>query len=322
MFSLVDLSTPHPNLLVGTNTLDDAGVFRLNADTALVQSVDFFTPIVDDPYAFGKIAAANALSDIYAMGAKPLTVLNIVSYPISKLPPEVLALILQGGVDAVREAGAVIVGGHSIDDTDPKFGMAVTGVCHPERIWTNAGAKVGDSLILTKPLGAGVMTTGIKKGLLSEADIVEITDVMATLNKAAAECGQRYDVHACTDVTGFGLLGHGLEMARASGVRLFIEAMDVPILPRAHELVAAGSIPGGTVRNQEHVKPFVAYGDSVSNDIRTLLADSITSGGLLLSVPQVEAEQLLTDLHGHGVKWARIIGRVTDGDVGITVTSR
>jgi selenide, water dikinase len=320
VFSLVDLATPHPDLLVGTSTLDDAGVFRLSEDTALVQTVDFFTPIVDDPYAFGRIAAANALSDVYAMGGRPVTALNIVSYPISKLPPEILAQILQGGIDAVREAGAVLVGGHSIDDTDPKFGMAVTGICHPDRIWTNAGAQSGDALILTKPLGAGVMTTGIKRGLLSEADIVEITDVMATLNKSAAECGQKYEVHACTDITGFGLLGHGVEMARASGVHLEIAASRVPILPKAYELVAVGSVPGGTLRNQEHVKPFVQYSDSVPQDVRTLLADSITSGGLLMSIAQEHAMELLVDLHTHGLSWARMVGRVAEGHVGITVS--
>jgi selenide,water dikinase len=321
VFSLVDLSTPHPDLLVGTHTLDDAGVFRLNEETALVQTVDFFTPIVDNPYSFGRIAAANALSDVYAMGGKPLTVLNIVSFPISNLPHEVLAEILRGGADAVREAGAVIVGGHSIDDTDPKFGMAVTGICHPDKIWTNAGAQHGDVLILTKPLGAGVMTTGIKRGLATPEDIEQITAIMAALNKVAAEQGQNYDVHACTDVTGFGLLGHGLEMAKASGVRLILEAGNVPILPRAYDFVAAGSVPGGTTRNQEHVAPDVHYDAEVTAELRLLLADSITSGGLLMSVPESQGGALLSDLHNQGLVWARMVGRVTaTGGIGITVS--
>lgn len=321
MFSLVDLSTPHPDLLVGTHTLDDAGVFRLNEETALVQTVDFFTPIVDNPYSFGRIAAANALSDVYAMGGKPLTVLNIVSFPISNLPHEVLAEILRGGADAVREAGAVIVGGHSIDDTDPKFGMAVTGICHPDKIWTNAGAQHGDVLILTKPLGAGVMTTGIKRGLATPEDIEQITAIMAALNKVAAEQGQNYDVHACTDVTGFGLLGHGLEMAKASGVRLILEAGNVPVLPRAYDFVAAGSVPGGTIRNQEHVAPDVHYDAEVTAELRLLLADSITSGGLLMSVPESQGDALVADLHNHGLVWARMVGRVTaTGGIGITVS--
>lgn len=319
MFSLVDLSALHPDLLVGTNTLDDAGVFRLNDATALVQTVDFFTPIVDNPYWFGRIAAANALSDVYAMGGRPLTVLNIVSFPISKLPHEMLAEILRGGADAVREAGAVIVGGHSIDDTDPKYGMAVTGVCHPDKVWTNAGARAGDALVLTKPLGAGVMTTGIKRGIATDEDIASITEVMAALNRTAAEAAAQYEIHACTDVTGFGLLGHSLEMATASGCRIEILAERVPILPRAAFFVEAGSIPGGTTRNEEHVRPHVTYAPEIPQTMKTLLADSITSGGLLLSVPAEEAGHLVDDLHAAGVQAAAVIGHVREGAGDLTV---
>jgi selenide,water dikinase len=298
--------------LIGTNSLDDAGVYRLRDDLALVQTVDFFTPIVDDPYAFGQIAAANALSDIYAMGATPLTVLNIVGYPIEKLPPDMLARILEGGADKVREAGAVIVGGHSIDDPEPKFGMAVTGTCHPDAIWSNAGAKVGDVVVLTKPLGAGVMTTGIKRGLATTKDIDDITAVMSELNKRAAEVGRLHRIHACTDVTGFGLLGHALEMANGSHLGIRIVADDVPIMPRAMDFIQAGSVPSGSKRNLNHVLPHVMFDDAISEAMRTLLADSVTSGGLLMALPEKEAHHFIQDLWDQGVGHARIIGEVIE----------
>ena len=315
----MDVSTPHPNLLVGTDTYDDAGVYRLQDDLVLVQTVDFFTPVVDDPYAFGQIAAANALSDIYAMGATPLTVLNIVGFPISKLPPEILAEILRGGADKVREAGAVIIGGHSIDDPEPKYGLAVTGVCHPDEIWTNSGARLGDALILTKPLGAGVMTTGIKRGLANSKDIDDITAVMAALNKAAAETAKAFSVHSCTDVTGFGLLGHSLEMAKGSGVRLSIRKDAVPVLPRAYDFIAAGAVPTGSKRNFAHVEPDVTFAPEVSAAMRTILADAVTSGGLLIAVPASEADELVSRLKQNGVTAASRIGEVVDGKPGIDV---
>lgn len=290
--------------------MDDAGVFRISPDMALVQTVDYFTPIVDDPYAFGQIAAANALSDVYAMGARPLTVLNIVGYPVSKLPPEILARILEGGADKVREAGAVIVGGHSIDDVDPKFGMAVTGVCHPDKIWTNAGAQPGDALVLTKPLGAGVITTAIKQGIATDADVADIIAVMSQLNKTAAEVAQSYEVHACTDITGFGLLGHTLEMARGAGVRICINYAAVPIRPRAYEFVRAGSVPGGTKRNLQHVAGAVTFAEHLAEVDHILLADATTSGGLLLSIPAAQADDLVRDLHASGIQEARRMGTV------------
>jgi selenide,water dikinase len=295
VFSLVDVSTPHPDLLVGTNTFDDAGVFRLSPDTALVQ-----------------IAASNALSDVYAMGGRPLTVLNIVGYPISKLPPAMLAEILRGGTDKVKEAGAVIVGGHSIDDPEPKYGLAVTGICHPDRVWTNTGAKPGDALVLTKPLGAGVITTAIKRGYTTEADVEEITRVMAALNNVAAEVGQRYSVHACTDVTGFGLLGHGWEMAHGSNVAIRIRASQVPILPRAYDFAEMGAVPGGTKKNLAHVAEHVTFASHISEIQQILLADSITSGGLLMSLPPAEAETFVQELASRGVT-AAIIGEVAEG---------
>ena len=309
---MVDLATPHPNLLVGTKTFDDAGVFRIREDLAMVQTVDYFTPIVDDPYAFGQIAAANALSDVYAMGGTPTTVLNIVGYPITKLPPDTLAQILKGGKDKVSEAGAVIVGGHSIDDSDPKFGMAVTGFVHPDRVWTNAGARVGDVLVLTKPLGAGVMTTAIKRGAAAPEDIETVTSVMAQLNKIAAEMGHRYDVHACTDVTGFGFLGHALELARASNVHLHVYASQVPILDRAFDFAKLGTVPGGTKRNQAFIEPDVHYASDVDEMVRLLLADSITSGGLLLALSPRDAKSYLAELHAAGITRAAVVAEVTE----------
>jgi selenide,water dikinase len=232
-------AVPNPNLLVGLDTSDDAGVYKLSDDLALVQTVDFFTPIVDDPYSFGQVAAANAISDIYAMGGKPLTVLNIVAFPIKTLDKQVLADILRGAADKVKEAGATLVGGHSIDDNEPKFGLAVTGLVHPGKVRTNAGAKPGDKLILTKPIGVGILTTSIKKDQLNMEEIAEVTKVMATLNKAAAETMEPYDVHACTDVTGIGLLGHASEMAKGSGAGIRIRKSQVPVLPRVRELAEA-----------------------------------------------------------------------------------
>ncbi len=314
------MSTPHPNLLVGTNTFDDAGVYKLSQDVAIVQTVDYFTPIVDDPYMFGQIAAANALSDVYAMGGIPITVLNIVGFPITQLPAQVLAEILRGGADKVREAGAVIVGGHSIDDKDPKFGMAVTGTVHPDKIWTNAGAKQGDVLVLTKPLGAGVITTGIKRGLASKKDIESVTCVMATLNKVAALVARDYTVHACTDITGFGFLGHALEMAKASDVRFRIDAGAIPMLENARYFAEQGAIPGGTKRNLMFVQSEVTFADSMDDLDKILLADSITSGGLLISLSESEAQSFVTQLHDAGVSDAALVGKVEPRAEGSTIS--
>lgn len=304
-------AAPHPDLLVGLDTSDDAGVFRLNDELALVQTVDFFTPIVDDPYDFGQIAAANAISDIYAMGGKPLTVLNIVAFPISTLDKQILADILRGASDKVREAGATLVGGHSIDDKEPKFGLAVTGVIHPDRIRTNAGAKPGDQLILTKPIGVGILTTSIKKGLLTPEEIARVTKVMTTLNKTAAETMQSYDVHACTDVTGFGLIGHALEMAKGSGVGIEIQSEQVPLLPRVRELAEKGSIPGGTKNNFTYVQNDVQFPESMGQTNRWILCDAVTSGGLLISVAGEQGDELLRELKEAGVDASRI-GSVTE----------
>ncbi|MCC3371645.1 selenide, water dikinase SelD [Cohnella sp. REN36] len=311
--------TPNPDLLVGLETSDDAGVYRLTDEIAMVQTVDFFTPIVDDPYAFGQIAAANAISDIYAMGGRPLTVLNIVAFPISTLDKSILADILRGAADKVAEAGVTLVGGHSIDDKEPKFGLAVTGVVHPNRIRTNAGAKPGDRLILTKPIGIGILTTSIKKDELSPEEVRRATEVMATLNKRAAETMAPYDVHACTDVTGFGLIGHALEMAKGSGVGIRLRREDVPILPRVRELAERGFVPGGTKNNYNHVRADVDFAPLLDETDRLILCDAVTSGGLLIAVDPAQADALLRDLREAGVD-AHEIGEATENEPGrITV---
>ncbi|WP_422657409.1 selenide, water dikinase SelD [Paenibacillus sp. EC2-1] len=309
---------PNPNLLVGLDTSDDAGVYRLTDELAMVQTVDFFTPIVDDPYSFGQVAAANAISDIYAMGGKPLTALNIVAFPITTLDKQVLSDILRGAGDKLKEAGVTLVGGHSIDDKEPKFGLAVTGIVHPDKIRTNAGAKPGDALILTKPIGVGILTSSIKKDLLSEEEISRVTSVMAGLNKTAAEVMDRYDVHACTDVTGFGLMGHTLEMAKGSGTGIVIVKDDVPVLPRVREMAEAGVIPGGSKNNHAHVSGSVQFPEAMDDIDRLILCDAVTSGGLLIALDQEEALKLLQELQEAGVE-AGIIGRVTDQHPGTIV---
>jgi len=305
----------NPNLLVGLDTSDDAGVYKLTDELALVQTLDFFTPIVDDPYTFGQIAAANAISDIYAMGGKPLTVLNIVAFPISTLDKRILSEILRGAGDKVQEAGATLVGGHSIDDKEPKFGLAVTGLVHPDRVRTNAGARAGDKLILTKPIGVGIMTTSIKKDQLTADEIERVARVMSTLNKTAAETMEAYDVHACTDVTGFGLMGHALEMAKGSGKEIVIRKGDVPVLPRVRELAENGFVPGGTKNNYAHVEPDIEFPDELDQTDRYILCDAVTSGGLLIAVGPDEADALLADLLERGVE-AAMIGEVTNRSAG------
>lgn len=305
-------SQPNADLLVGLETGDDAGVYRLTADLALVQTVDYFTPIVDSPYDFGRIAAANALSDIYAMGATPLTVLNIVGFPISKLDKWILAEILRGSSDIVREAGATLMGGHSIDDVDPKFGLAVTGTVHPDRIWTNAGAQSGDALVLTKPIGAGIVTKAIKEAAAAPEVIEEAVYWMALLNRGAADIAKRYEVHAATDVTGFGLLGHALEMVRGAGIELVMEAGSVPVLPGTRAYAEKGYVPAGSKRNLAFVSGVTTFADSVDSLMRQILADAVTSGGLLLAVPASQASALVAELRADGLTQAAQIGAFGD----------
>ena len=300
--------------MVGIETADDAGVYQINETTALIQTLDFFTPIVDDPYMFGQIAAANSLSDVYAMGGKPLTAMNIVAFPIGCLPAEVLGDILRGGQDKVIEAGAVIVGGHSIEDSEPKYGLSVTGIVHPDKILTNAGAQPGDLLILTKAIGTGVLSTAAKANLFPEG-VAAAVDSMAALNRTAAEVALQYKVHACTDITGFGLLGHVYEMASGSGVSIKLQSASIPLLPDAAAAAAMGLVPGGAYTNREYFKT-VTIDSSVPVYIQDLCFDPQTSGGLLFSVPADRANELLQKLQQAGVKQAAIIGEVIQGGRG------
>lgn len=305
-----------PNLLVGTSTADDAGVYKVSDDLALVQTVDYFTPVVDDPYIFGQITAANALSDIYAMGAKPLTVLNIIAFPTNKLPLSDLALILQGGADKVREAGACVVGGHSISDQEPKYGMAVTALIHPDKVVANAGAKEGDWLVLTKPLGLGIITTAIKRGKATEQGAMEAIQLMTTLNKDGAEVMTRVGVNACTDITGFGLLGHLWEMTSGSKAGAKIYADNVPVLEEAKSLIAQGICPGGTKKNLTFLTDKVQFSQEISEETKLLLADAQTSGGLLIAVSPEKGRQLVSELIAAGVP-AHVIGEITGDETGV-----
>ncbi len=298
-----------PRLLVGRESSDDAGVIKLNEDTALIQTVDFFTPLVNDPYAFGQIAAANALSDVYAMGGKPLTAMNIVCFPAKNMDKGVLLEILKGGLDKIREAGALLVGGHSVDDPEIKYGLSVTGLVHPDRVVTNAAARPGQVLILTKPLGLGILATALK-GRLGSPDLERrMIEVMADLNDRAAEAMIAAGVRAATDITGFGLLGHGLEMAQASGVGLIIEAARTPILEEVLGLARMGMTPAGSHANQAFCAKAVDVAEGVDPFILGVLADAQTSGGLLMAAPEERTEGLMADLAGRGVE-ASIIGRV------------
>lgn len=302
---------PVPELIVGHETSDDGGVYKLTDEIALVQTLDYFTPIVDDPYMFGQIAAANALSDVYAMGGTPKTVLNIVGYPVKKLGADMLADILRGASDKVVESGAVTIGGHSVDDQEPKFGLSVTGIVHPDRVWKNVGAKPGDLLVLTKPLGVGIMTTGIKRAAVTPAQEKIVTEVMATLNKEAAEPLHRFSPHAVTDVTGFGLLGHGSEMARGSDVSLEISFNSVPMLEGTLELAEQGVVPGGSKSNHKWLTDDVHYEDITAEE-QLILCDAITSGGLLVALSEEEAHLYVSALHEVGIEIATVIGRVTE----------
>lgn len=310
--------TANPNVLVGLDTSDDAGVYKLNDDTAIVQTTDFFTPIVDDAYDFGQIAAANAISDVYAMGGTPITALNIVAFPISTLDNHVLSDILKGAGDKMEEAGTALVGGHSIDDAEPKFGLAVTGTVHPDKVWTNTGAQPGDKLILTKPIGVGIMTTSIKQNRLDNEEIRRVTEVMTTLNKTASEVMQSFDVHASTDVTGFGLLGHASEVAGGSNVGITIDYQSVPTLPRVQELAKEGAVPGGTKNNYKHLLETVIYPNGMDQIDKWILCDAVTSGGLLVSVRSDEADEIVALLQANGVE-AKQIGEVTSENKGNVV---
>lgn len=301
-----------PNLLVGVETSDDAGVYRLTDELAMIQTVDFFTPIVDDPYMFGQIAAANSLSDVYAMGGVPKTVLNIVGFPIKSLNPSILAEILKGAADKVDEAGAVTAGGHSIDDQEPKFGLSVTGLVHPDEILMNVGAKPGDAIVLTKPIGVGIQTTAIKSEKLTAEQLQRVSETMAELNKTAAEELSGLSPNAVTDVTGFGLLGHAFEMATGSNVSIQIDYNNVPILPGTVELAEQGYIPGGSKANHRWIAESVRY-ENLTELEQFILCDAVTSGGLLISLPEHEANEYVSRMNAKG-KSAYIVGHVNDKD--------
>ncbi len=314
---LKDLPIPSdPNVLVSLATSDDAAVYRLSDTTAVIQTVDFFTPIVDDPYQFGAIAAANALSDVYAMGGKPLFALNIVGFPDARLPAEVLRDILKGASDKAAEAGIPILGGHTVEDTEPKFGMTVTGIVHPGRIMRNDTPEPGDALVLTKPIGTGLVATAMKRGVADAPAAGAAIRAMASLNKAAADVMAGFDVHACTDVTGFGLLGHLLEMVRSSGMQANLEFDAIPLLPGAMQFAADNIVPGGTVNNKAYVAPFVEYGPAMSEVLKTLVNDAQTSGGLLMALPWDLKDDLVEALRAQGVEDAACIGRIGGPGVG------
>jgi selenide,water dikinase len=301
--------TTHPDLLVGYSTADDAGVYRLDDKTALVQTVDFFPPIVDDPFDFGRIAAANALSDIYAMGGRPLTALNILCFPSDTMPIEIITEVMRGGQEKLTEAGAILLGGHSVKDKELKYGVAVTGLIDPTKLVTNAGARPGDRLYLTKPLGTGLITTGIKNGIVDEQLVQIVTAQMAQLNKAASELMVAQGVHAATDITGFGLLGHALEMAEASKVTIHIDSSLLPLMPTVLELAEAGMFPGGARANREFVEGKARLAASIDKNLQHVLFDPQTSGGLFIAVPESMVSSFENEADERNV-FAQHVGRV------------
>ncbi|MDN5331063.1 MAG: selenide, water dikinase [Tepidanaerobacteraceae bacterium] len=309
----------HENLLVGLETSDDAAVYKIDDELAIIHTVDFFTPVVDDPYLFGQIAACNALSDIYAMGGKPLLALNIVGFP-ENLVEDVLPLVLKGGADKVIEAGAIIAGGHSIKTPEPIYGLSVLGAVHPAKVLTNSNAKPGDVLILTKPIGTGIFTTAMKAGMVDEVTEKEAIGVMNTLNKAASEAAVKEGVNAITDITGFGLLGHAYEMAVASGVTIKIEAERVPVISGILECASMGLLPAGLYANRRYLKSKVIFSNNIKEELQDVLFDPQTSGGLLISCPEEKADVLMEELKKNGVKWAEIIGWVVEkSDRGVII---
>jgi selenide,water dikinase len=304
-----------PNLLLGSEDWADAGIYRLSDTIALVESVDFFTPIVDDPYDFGKIAVANSLSDIYAVGGKPLLALNIVCFPVKTMDKMILKEILRGGLDKLKEAGVIILGGHSVEDSEIKYGVAVTGIVHPEKFVTNRGAKRGDLLVLTKPIGTGILSTALKGKKLDKETARYLIDTMESLNKKASELMMEVGANGCTDITGFGLLGHCLEMARASKVTIRLFTDKIPILPKVYDFASMGIIPGGGRRNLNYCEKLVEVGntDAITLDI---LVDPQTSGGLLISLPEEKAEVLIEKLKETGNTYSTVVGEVLEESSG------
>lgn len=308
-----------PRVLVDTRTSDDAGVFRIAPDLALVQTVDFFTPVVDDPYTWGAIAAANSLSDVYAMGGIPITALNILAFPLSEVPIDVIGDVLRGAGDKCLEAGVAVLGGHTVDDPQPKFGLSVTGTVHPDRVITNAGARDGDVLVLTKPLGTGILASGIKQGIVTGGLYDEVVRVMSTLNKAAAEAMLEVGAHACTDVTGYGFIGHLSEMCAGAGLGAEVDAASLPRLPQIAEIRVAGATTSAPKKTYAFLGERVVMEESVDPLTRELLADPQTSGGLLIAVPPDQEHALHEVLRARGITSARTVARFVKGN---TITVR
>ena len=299
-----------PRLLVGTETSDDAGVYQISADTALIQTLDFFTPIIDSPYEFGRIAAANALSDVYAMGGEPMTVMNIVCFPSDDLPESILRDTLAGGLDVVHEAGAMLVGGHSVDDPEFKYGLSVTGIVHPEKIWTNSHAAIGDQIILTKPIGTGILATAVKGKLADPETIRQLIDITTALNKEAADIARAFSPRACTDITGFGLAGHLLEMARASGKEMTLTIGQVPFIQTALAFARMGFFPAGAYTNKKYCEKNISVAAGIDAIESDMLFDPQTSGGLIFALPEEKARAAVAALNEKNVA-AQIIGEVT-----------
>lgn len=306
-----------PNVIRGIEDADDAGVYQLSDELAMIQTVDFFTPVVDDPYAFGQIAAANALSDVYAMGGRPLTAMNIVCFPSGSMDISVLKEVLKGGADKMLEARVTLVGGHSVVDAELKYGLSVTGVVHPKRLVTNSGAKAGDKLILTKPLGTGILSTAVKAGLVDKETVAKLTKCMATLNEKASELMQQAGVHACTDITGFGLLGHTVQVAQNSQVGIGLSFTSIPLLPETSVFAQRGLCPGGLHRNRQFYSSAVEIAEEVPEYMQDILFDPQTSGGLLICLDPGKAERLLAMLGQNGVEDAAIIGEALNEPRGI-----
>jgi selenide, water dikinase len=300
------------NVIIGLDRADDAGVYRISDDLALIQTVDFFTPIVDDPYWFGQIAAANALSDVYAMGGTPKTAMNLVAFPVKTMDLSILRQIIQGGVDKLEEAEVVLIGGHSIDDKEIKYGLSVTGFIHPERVLAKKNLQPGDCLVLTKPLGTGIVNTAIKAAMSSEQLAQKVTRLMAMLNRDAARIMADFDISACTDVTGFGLIGHLAEMVKGSGCSAKVDSGQVPVIPEAEEFAAMGLIPAGAYKNREFSEQMITFAETVPRTLQDLLFDPQTSGGLMISVSDVQCDDLISALKEGGIADAARIGDVVD----------
>ena len=309
-------SVTDPNLIVGYDTNDDAGVYRLTEELAIVVTADFITPPFDDPVLFGQIGAANALSDVYAMGGRPVTCVNLVAFPYEKLGAGVLAGIINGAREKIEEAGAVLAGGHSVEDPEPKFGLAVTGVVHPERCWTNSGARTGDALVLTKPIGSGVLLNANLKGWVSNDHLAACTESLVTLNKLAAEAAAKFEIHAATDITGFGLAGHALEVARGSVVRLQLSFADIPILGGATAMYERGMTTGSNATNRQSTAPDMEFSRALTASQEELLFDPQTNGGLLFALPEQQADLLVGSLRDAGVAAATRIGTAVEYDRG------